>query len=32
MEKIKIVFVHDKLVCGGTDQALFDLVTRLSDE
>lgn len=32
MEKIKIVFVHDKLVCGGTDQALFDLVQLLDKE
>lgn len=32
MEKIKIVFVHDKLVCGGTDQALFDLVQLLDKD
>lgn len=32
MEKIKIVFVHDRLVCGGTDQALFDLVQLLDKE
>ena len=32
MEKIKIVFVHDQLVCGGTDQALFDLVQLLDKE
>ncbi len=32
MEKIKVVFVHDKLVCGGTDQALFDLVQLLDKE
>ena len=31
MKKIKIVFIHDRLVCGGTDQALFDLV-RLLDK
>lgn len=31
MSKIKIVFIHDRLVCGGTDQALFDLV-RLLDK
>ena len=31
MRKIKIVFIHDRLVCGGTDQALFDLV-RLLDK
>ena len=27
MDKIKVVFVHYKLVCGGAEQALFDLVT-----
>ena len=32
MDKIKIVFVHDKLVCGGTDQALFDLVQLLDKD
>ena len=32
MEKIKIVFVHDQLVCGGTDQALFDLVQLLDKD
>ena len=32
VEKIKIVFVHDKLICGGTDQALFDLVQLLDKE
>ena len=32
MERIKIVFVHDKLVCGGTDQALFDLVQLLDKD
>ena len=26
MEKIKVVFVHYKLVCGGAEQALFDLI------
>lgn len=26
MEKIKVVFVHHKLVCGGAEQALFDLI------
>lgn len=31
MEKIKVVFVHDRLVCGGAEQALFDL-TRLLDK
>ena len=32
MKKIKIVFVHDQLICGGTDQALFDLVQLLDKE
>lgn len=32
MEKIRIVFVHDRLVCGGTDQALFDLVQLLDKD
>ena len=27
MEKIKVVFVHYKLVCGGAEQALFDLIS-----
>ncbi|MBQ3194497.1 MAG: glycosyltransferase [Oscillospiraceae bacterium] len=31
MEKIKVVFVHYKLVCGGAEQALFDLI-RLMDK
>lgn len=26
MEKIKVVFIHDELVCGGAEQALYDLV------
>lgn len=26
MEKIKILFLHSQLVCGGAEQALFDLV------
>ena len=25
MEKIRILFVHHKLVCGGAEQALFSL-------
>ena len=29
MEKIRIVFVHHKLVCGGAEQALYDLVNLL---
>ena len=32
MKKIRIVFVHDQLICGGTDQALFDLVQLLDKE
>lgn len=27
MEKIRVVFVHHRLVCGGAEQALFDLVS-----
>lgn len=26
MKKIKVVFVHYRLVCGGAEQALFDLI------
>ena len=26
MEKIRIVFVHHRLVCGGAENALFDLI------
>lgn len=26
MEKIKVVFVHHRLVCGGAENALFDLI------
>ena len=26
MERIHILFVHHKLVCGGAEQALFDLI------
>lgn len=29
MKKIKVVFVHDRLVCGGAEQALFDLAQLL---
>ena len=32
MEKIKIVFIHYKLVCGGAEQALFDLVNLMDKE
>lgn len=31
MEKIKVVFVNDCLICGGAEQALFDLM-RLLDK
>lgn len=31
MEKIKVVFIQDQLVCGGAEQALYDLV-RLMDK
>ena len=26
---IKILFIHSQLVCGGAEQALFDLVTQM---
>lgn len=32
MKKIKIVFVHYKLVCGGAEQALFDLIQLLDKD
>ena len=32
MKKIKIVFIHYELVCGGAEQALFDLVNLLDKE
>lgn len=32
MKKIKVVFVHYELVCGGAEQALFDLVNLLDKE
>lgn len=32
MKKMKVVFVHYELVCGGAEQALFDLVTLLDKE
>ncbi len=32
MEKIKLVFVDYKLVCGGAEQALFDLINLLDKE
>lgn len=32
MEKIKVVFVHYKLVCGGAEQALFDLISLMDKD
>ena len=32
MKKIKVTFVHYKLVCGGAEQALFDLIQLLDKE
>ena len=32
MEKIRILFVHHKLVCGGAEQALFDLIGLLDKQ
>jgi len=32
MEKTKVVFVHYKLVCGGAEQALYDLITMMDKE
>lgn len=32
MEKIKVVFVHYKLVCGGAEQALFDLINLMDKD
>ena len=32
MEKIRVVFVHYKLVCGGAEQALFDLIQLLDKD
>jgi len=32
MEKIRIVFVHHRLVCGGAENALFDLIGLLDKE
>lgn len=32
MERIKIVFIEDSLVCGGAEQALYDLATLLDKE
>ena len=30
--KIKLLFIHHKLVCGGAEQALYDLVTLLDKQ
>ena len=32
MEKMRILFVHHKLVCGGAEQALFDLIGLLDKQ
>lgn len=32
MEKIKVVFVHHRLVCGGAENALFDLIGLMDKE
>ncbi len=32
MKKIKIIFIHHKLVCGGAEQALFDLISLMDKE
>lgn len=32
MEKIRILFVHHRLLCGGTEQALYDLITLLNKD
>lgn len=32
MNKIKILFIHSKLVCGGAEQALFDLISLMDKE
>lgn len=32
MSKIKILFIHSKLVCGGAEQALFDLISLMDKE
>lgn len=32
MKKIKVVFVHYKLVCGGAEQALFDLINLMDKD
>ena len=32
MKKIKVVFVNYKLVCGGAEQALFDLISLMDKD
>ena len=32
MKKIRVVFVEYQLVCGGAEQALFDLINLLDKE
>ena len=32
MKKIKIVFLHYRLVCGGAEKALFDLITLMDKD
>lgn len=32
MDKIRILFIHDSLVCGGAEQALYDLMRLLDPE
>lgn len=32
MNKIRILFIHDQLVCGGAEQALFDLMRMLDPD
>lgn len=31
-KKIRLLFLHDQLVCGGAEQALFDLINLLNPE
>lgn len=32
MERIKVLFIQDKLVCGGAEQALYDLICLMDKE
>lgn len=32
MDRIRILFLHDKLVCGGAEQALYDLICLMDKE